>query len=63
MRKKYKGDMYHCAKVCWWQMEIHQSTSKEIEEREEFGGSKDVFENGLVLDYLRQNELALDVTP
>ena len=38
-------------------------SSTEIEGKEEFGGAKDVFEDGPVLDYLRQKELALDVTP
>ena len=37
-------------------------SSTEIEGGEESGSAKDVFEDGLVLDYLRRKELALDVT-
>ena len=37
--------------------------STEIEGGEEFGGTKDVFEDGPILDYLRRKELALDITP
>ena len=38
-------------------------SSTEIEEREESRGAKDVFEDGPVLDYLRQKELSLNVIP
>ena len=38
------------------------SASMEIKGGEESGGAKDIFEDGLVLDYLRQKELALEVT-
>ena len=37
--------------------------STKIEGGEESRGAKDIFEDGPVLDYLRQKELALDVTP
>ena len=37
--------------------------STEIEGGYESRGTKDIFEDGPVLDYLRRKELAFDVTP